>query len=249
MTKKTLLLAGLALIWCATGALAAPVTFFGVDLNTGDVVPPGGNAATARSNFLSNLSNVGSENFSGFAVGTTTPMTLSFPGSSGNLSANLTSSGDVVAVSNTPVVGLFATSAANFLDAGFGSTLSIDFSATPISAFGFYGTDIADSGGDLVVQLTKSGGGTDTFTILQNNSDNNNNVVFWGFFDTSATYTALVLSNTSSSDRFGFDDMVIGDQEQVVPNATPLPAALPMFMAGACLFGLIARRRKQKRAA
>jgi hypothetical protein len=48
-------------------------------------------------------------------------------------------------------------------------------------------------------------------------------------------------------------DTVGGDAEFSVTvdsaTATPLPAALPMFMGGAALIGLLARRRKQKRAA
>lgn len=250
MKFKHLAAAGLVVVISASGqSLAAPVTFLGVDLNTGDTVPAGGNAATARSNFLSNLSSVGNENFSGLAVGTQPPLILSFPGSSGNLTANLTATGnDVVQVSNTPVVGLFATSPSNFLDAGFGMTLNIDFSSTPISAFGFYGTDIADSGGDLVVDLRNSLGVTTTRTLLTNDPNNNNNVLFWGFFDTTDTYTLITLRNTSDSDRFGFDDMVIGDRLQVTPTdgTTPLPAALPLFATGLGGLGLLSWRRKRK---
>ena len=73
-------LVGLAMICTAGNAPAAPVTFLGVDLNTGNTVPAGGNADTARTNFLSNLSSVGNENFSGIAVGTQPPLTLSSPG-------------------------------------------------------------------------------------------------------------------------------------------------------------------------
>ena len=70
-------------------------------------------------------------------------------------------------------------------------TLNVNFSSNPISAFGFFGTDIADSFGDLVVDLTNSLGVTTTRTLLTNDLSNNNNVLFWGFFDTTNTYTRL----------------------------------------------------------
>jgi hypothetical protein len=148
-----------------------------------------------------------------------------------------------VVVSDTPVVGLFAPSPPNFLDAGFGSTLTINF-VNPISAFGFYGTDIADSGGDLVVDLKTTGGTITTQPIITDNPVNNNNLVFWGFFDTANTYTQITLRNTSDTDRFGFDDMVIGDQQQVVPSV-PIPAALPLFATGLAGLGLLGWRRKK----
>jgi len=68
----------------------------------------------------------------------------------------------------------------------------------------------------------------------------------------------------SSSDLFFFTPgvlasnfgMLLVDANEILGNvngvtsasATPLPAALPMFMAGGGLIGLIARRKKQKRA-
>jgi hypothetical protein len=85
--------------------------------------------------------------------------------------------------------------------------------------------------------------------LLTNDSVNNNNVMFWGFFDTANTYTQITLRNTSNGDRFGFDDMVIGDQQQVTPGATPLPAAFPLFATGIGGLGLLGWRRKKRAAA
>jgi len=236
------LLLSAAMIASSSAALAVPVTYYGMDLNPGGVVPVGGNAATARSSFLSSLTSVGNENFSSFSNNQSAPLTLSFPGSSGNLSATLSALGGTVIATSSNPVGQFSTSPSMHLDAGFGSTLSIDFLLNPISAFGFYGTDISDSGGDLVVSLTDTLNNITNYNIIQNSGGvNNGNVLFWGFIDTGATYTKVSIRNTSSSDRFGFDDMVIGDRGQI--NQVPEPGAL--LLLGTALAGLCSIKRRK----
>lgn len=242
-SARTLALAA-ALFGTSLAASAAPTTFYGMDVNPGGIVPAGGSAATARANFLGNLTSVGNEDFSSFSVGQSSPLGLSFPGSTGNLSATMTSIGGTVIATNQNPVGQFSTSPSMHLDAGFGSTLSIDFLLNPISAFGFYGTDISDSGGDLVVSLTDSLSNVTIFNIIQNaGSINNGNVLFWGFLDLNTTYTNVSIRNTSSSDRFGFDDMVIGDRGQITTGEVPEPGALLLF--GTALAGLFGIKRRK----
>lgn len=224
----------------AGSAGAAPIVFYGLDQNPGSVVPAGGNAETARNAFLGSLSMVGTEDFETLANGTVDPFSLTFPGSIGNLSATL-SSPQTVTVTTADPVGQFSTSGAQHLDADFGTTINIDFSSTPISAFGFYGTDISDSGGDLVVDLVDVNNIVSSFTVIQDGSNNNGNVLFWGFVDASNSYTNIALRNTSSSDRFGFDDMTIGDQAQVT---VPEPATLGLLGLGLVGLGFAARRRR-----
>jgi hypothetical protein len=236
---RGLLVAGLV-AGGSSAALAAPVTFYGLDQNPGGIVPAGGNAATARSNFLGNLSSVGNENFEGLALGTTPPIVLSFPGSSGNLTATLSSTQNVTVTNQNPV-GQFSTSGNQHLDAEFGTTLNIDFASTPISAFGFYGTDISDSGGDLVVDIVDILDNVTSFTVTLD-GQNSGNVMFFGFVDAANAYKTVVIRNTSSSDRFGFDDMVIGDRGQV-NTEVPEPGTLALLGLG--LLGLGAARRKR----
>ena len=87
---RSLLLGAVALLFIQP-ANAGLSQFFGQDQSPNNMVPPGGMAATARANFLAALSGgVGTETFEGFATGTNLPLNLSFPGSSGSITATLT---------------------------------------------------------------------------------------------------------------------------------------------------------------
>ncbi len=88
-------------------------------------------------------------------------------------------------------------------------------------------------------------------TLGDNGSTSGSNLYF-GFYDTSKTYKQIVFNSDSLSagaDVFGFDDMSVGALDQVTPNATPLPAALPLFASGGALLGFLGWRRKRKMAA
>lgn len=245
MWKNRCILAGAVSVALSTAAAqAAPIIYFGEDTPTGGSIPAGGNAETARNDFLAHLSGVGSEDFEGFATGSAAPLTLSFPGSAGNLEADLTGDGGIESGTST---GRFPTSGNQFYEVT--GDFGIDF-ATPVAAFGFYGTDIGDFDGRLTVTLTDSNGVESVFevahTINQGNYDES--LLFWGFIDSTMSYTSLTFGNTAPGvDYFGFDDMTIGDAEQIIPEdptGVPAPGTLPLLLTGA-LGALAAWRRRR----
>ena len=221
---------------------AGLMTYQGIDQNPGDTVPPAGFAAAARASFLSNLSGgVGTEDFELFATGTNGPLNLSFPGSSGSISATLSSalSGDIEIRSGSIGAGRFPTSGSQYLETSGDADFTIDFS-DPISAFGFFGTDIGDFAGDLVLTLTN--GTTETITATTAGSSDGA-LLFFGFTNDMGSYTKIEFENTGSGDFFGFDDMTIGDPGQIVNPRVPEPASLAIFGAMGLMTVGMRRRR------
>lgn len=243
---------------CAVGATlaammvvpshAAPVTFFGQDLNTGEaarlVTYP--NASGARTNFLSNLVGVGTENFESLATGAPVPIALSFPGSAGAITATLSGSGFVSSLPGAgTAAGRYPTSGTKFLqevNANSGTTaFSLTFSSA-VAAFGFYGTDFGDFNGVTSLDLIGANG---TQNVSIGNAINipGGSLLFFGVIDAANPFTQVVFrnSNPSGGDFFGFDDMTVGDVQQVVP--TPDGGATFLLLSGV-LFGFVALRRR-----
>ena len=222
-------------------------TFIAQDNSPGSSIV-GTDAAAARNDFLAALGGgVGTEDFEGIAVGTDAPLSLIFPGSTGSITATLTGGG--AEIIGSPGSGRFATSGSNYVGTSSGGDFNIGFSS-PIAAFGFFGTDLGDFGGDLI--LTLSNGTTETITVPTSGAPNGA-LVFVGFTDNMNTYTSVGFTNTGSADVFGFDDLTIGDIGQVTstPPPPPPPAAVPepSSLAIWCMTGLlgIAYWRQRKR--
>ncbi|MEC7256754.1 MAG: VPLPA-CTERM sorting domain-containing protein [Pseudomonadota bacterium] len=225
--------------------MAAPTTFFGENLSPGGSTT--GSPATARAAFLATLSGgVGTETFDTPAtpVGTANPP-LSFPGSTGSITATLNGSGSVTDFGGS--AGRFATSGRNWYETGSGGDFSISFS-TGISAFGFYGTDIGDINNGLTLRMTKVSDGT-TINLAVGNTigANNGSLLFFGFVDTDEAYSSIEFINApGGGDVFGFDDMTVGDVTQIVnpPNGeVPLPAGGVLLLSA--LGGAAFLRRKK----
>ncbi len=237
----------------ATQLPAAPIQFFGEDLNSaGDPTTATPTQSTAaRDQFFSNLNGVGTENFEGFATGTTVPITVSFPGA-----GTATLSGDGTIVSGNDSGGRFPISGTQFLETSAGAGFNLAFSS-PIAAFGFFGTDIGDFGGQAVLTLTDVNGVTSTITVPNtsgNNGSTTGSALYFGFYDKSDTYTNIQFQDTSTQDVFGFDDFSIGSTSQVVPVSpapppitavTPEPATYSLFGAG--LLAAVAFKRWTRR--
>lgn len=221
---------------CMSLASAAPVIFFGENTTTPFTI--GAAPAAARADFLSNLTGVGSQDFESFVIGTGAPLNISFPGSTGSITATISGNGEI---SNLTGAGRFNTTPGGDRYWRVSGTFQIDFSA-PISAFGFYGTDIGDFNGQVTVALLDTNSIVTNLIINNTQNGPNASALFWGFIDTSNAYTRITFGNTAAGvDFFGFDDFVIGDSQQVTP--VPEPGTLALVALGV-LAAVGARRRR-----
>jgi hypothetical protein len=240
--RSLAMIAACAVAASASPAFAGPVIFFGEDVNAaGDPTEaPITNATNARNNFFLNLTGVGVETFEGIPSGTTAPIALTFPGAG---TATLNGTGSVSAGNDG--VGRYPVSGSQYYYAG-SDNFTIDFSSA-ISAFGFYGTDIGDFGGHLTLTLTGSNGVT-VLTVpntLGSGGSTSGSNLYWGFYDTTNTYTSIAFGNDSGgSDNFGFDDFSIGALTQVTPISAPEPASWAMMLGGFGLLGATMRARR-----
>lgn len=230
---------------------AAQILFFGENIASNGALE--GDPVIQRDAFLSNLIGVGTEDFESLNAGDRLPLALSFPGSTGAITATLTDTGEAV-IFDTPGVntaGRFATSGVKYLNNAAPGFI-LDFSQ-PIAAFGFYGTDIGDFRGRVTVTTRTENGAEQEFVIPSPLDAPNNALHFWGIIDTDNPFTRVTfdiiqipsdppLPSDRLIDFFGIDDLTIGDIGQVV---VPIPAAFPLFGAGLGFMGFLGWRRKK----
>lgn len=239
---------GIALVCALAGAaeLEAQATFFGEDLSADEAhlgAFPNSNAAEA--DFLSYLEGVGTETFDGIPDGTGNPV-LSFPGAG---SATLNGTGSVQDESDA-CCGRYGISSPNFYEADAGGGFGIDFS-DPVAAFGFYGVDIGDFGGQLFLEFMYEGGDTEMLAVdhtIGSSGSTGGSVFFFGFINTARQFSSVEfqLMEGPEGDVFAFDDMTIGSVEQVTTNPTVTPEPLSMVLLGTGLFGVGVVGRKRR---
>ncbi len=231
----------------------AYLVFFGEDLNDSEDDPLAAfpNASAAEADFLALLDGAGTEDFEGFAEGDAEPLNLMFGGVLATLSGG---DGMIASVDagETNTVGRYGTSPTNYWDveAGDDGDFLITFSE-PVAAFGFFGVDIGDFGGDLELLLGLEGGGDELFDVENTQGaggSTGGSVLFYGVVaeeDDELISTVAFLTASGDGDAFGFDDFTVGTREQTMPPApNPVPEPGTAFLVGLGLVGLGARRRR-----
>ena len=214
----------------ATGVSQAYTVYFGEDLGYWPTPPV--NSNVARDAFMARLSGVGTEGFESFALNTAAPLILDF----GYATATLGGEGFVNSGDWAGRHEVFGTQYWNNMNAG----MAIDFS-TPQAAFGFYGTDIGDFGGQITLMLDNSA--LTVLTVPNSTNAPNGSTLYYGFVADlgNETFTRIVFGNTDLDDYFGFDNLTIGTLGQVVPEPMTL-LVLGSVLGAAGLYRRLRRR-------
>lgn len=261
--KLCVAIAGTSVLFLTTNisSVHAFSVFFGEDLNVGGngnrPLSSFPNSTQAETDFLSNLSGVGTEDFEGFNPNQTSPLNLTFPGAgtatiSGQGSINTGSSPASIA-GGYPISGN-----QNYLTSigRNGFTVNLDQS---VAAFGFYLTDANDlNTGQVNLELGLANGNTKNLVLPNTISPRpgSGSVVYYGviadnhsevFNNIDFTYT----NNNFTFDGFGVDDITIGSLEQVQPPVENVPEPLTILGSATALgFGGLLKRvhaKKQKK--
>lgn len=259
---STLLLAAAAVF--AGPAHAGFSTYFGEDLNNSETTPLKStpNSDAARSSFLSKLINAGTETFESKTVGVKAPLTLTLPGASGDVTATLNGVGSVQTMPADENLrrGRYSVPSAttfNFWEAEAGvggaqSSFTVTF-GQDTAAFGFYGVDIGDFGGQLALLLLNNGVKVGNLTIDNKqgvDGSTGGSVLYFGLIAQGAgdlfDEIRFVMTGTDIADVFAFDNFTVAELAQVAPpGGVPEPGTLAL--AGAALLAAGAVRRPRVR--
>ena len=257
---KTFIFVTMMLFFTTNTAKAELITYFGEDIqgaSEGTRLAEHPNADAAMNNFLSNLSSgVGTEDFEDLSIGTDIPG-ISFPGAGNDpITASIEGFAEIIditqedgiRVTGETVGGRYPISGTKYLDSG--NFFSVKFSE-PISAFGFYATDIGDFYGHVTLTFINNAI-TINETIPSTTSTTQNpggTVIYYGFIDFDNAFDEVIFGNSSGdADFFGFDDFTIGTLAQVKPpedsGTSPVPEPSTIFLVSFGLIGLGALKRR-----
>jgi hypothetical protein len=235
-------------------ASAAYVTYFGEDLTDGFNFPllSTPNALSAEASFKSSLIGASTETFEGQTTGALAPLELTFPGA--GTATLVGGDGEVAEDIGANSVGRYSVpQPGSFkyweVTAGGGGDFTVQFSQA-IAAFGFYGIDIGDFGGQLTLELLAQDGSTVLSQLTVDNTigseaSTDGSVLYFGAIAGSPAedfWAVRFNTTTGGGDFFAFDNFTIAGRDQLV-NPTPLPGTLALMGLGLVVIGGASRRR------
>lgn len=244
-------LLGLAAAAASGLAQAAIEVFQGTDAGLGENVRLAAHpqADAARAAFLARLvSGIATESFEGIAASPPSfewrELTLGFGATTARLSGlGLVMDSPAPSTAN-PVNGI---PSGVYPISGTRAWLSADdfelaFTA-PQVALGFYGVDIGDYTGRLVIDLVHADATTTRLFASAGSSVAGGAVQYFGVLSVDRPFVAVRFGNTAPSgyDGFAFDELTVADATQLA--AVPEPQTWLMWLAGFGLMGGLVRRR------